>query len=308
MRKKLSLLILSNTTSSIRQITFSKPLVWFSSLLLMICLIVTGIIVIDYSRLRVSMPRSRYLKSEITSHLNTIQVQREHIQGLGDEINALKSKLVTLNQFEEKIRIIANIKEAPGQESLFGVGGHILEDIDTRIQLAEDHSSLLRDMHEQTKHLAIVSTSQEQGFQSLIQHLQNKQNLLASTPAIRPTDGWVTSGFGYRISPFTGQRVFHKALDIAAREGTPVVASADGIVTHAGANGLLGKVIAIDHGHGMITRYGHLNKTEKRPGEKVKRGDRIGLVGTTGRTTGPHLHYEVYLNGIPVNPKKYILN
>lgn len=308
MRKKLSLLILSNTTSSIKQITLSKPLVWFFSLLLTICLISTVLVSIDYGRMKISVPHSRQLESNISDHLKTIRFQREHIQELGNEINALKSELVTLSEFEEKIRIIANIKKAHGQESLFGVGGHIPEDIDTTIQIADDHSSLLRDMHEQTKQLDIASTSQEQSFQFLIQHLQDQQNILASTPAIRPTKGWVTSGFGYRTSPFTGQRVFHKALDIATQEGTPVVASADGIVTHAGSKGLLGKVIIIDHGHGMVTRYGHLSKTEKRSGEAVKRGDVIGLVGTTGRTTGPHLHYEVHLNGMPVNPNRYILN
>jgi murein DD-endopeptidase MepM/ murein hydrolase activator NlpD len=310
MRKNISLLIFGNTTSSIKQITLSKPLIWISGLLLAIGLILTGIIIVDYGRLRISMPHSRQLESKISDHMNTIQFQRKHIQELGNEINVLKSDLVTLSQFEEKIRIIANIKDAQDQdqESLFGVGGNIPDDIDTAIQMTDDHSSLLRDMHEQTKQLDIASTSRVQGLQSLIQHLQDQQNFLASTPAIRPTDGWITSGFGYRTSPFTGQREFHKALDIATRKGSPVVASANGIVTHAGSKGLLGKVITIDHGHGMVSRYGHLDKTLRKSGETVKRGDEIGLVGTTGRTTGSHLHYEVLLNGLAMNPKQYILN
>ena len=133
-------------------------------------------------------------------------------------------------------------------------------------------------------------------------------DLLASTPAIRPTKGWKTSGFGYRVSPFTGLKEFHKGVDIATRKGTPIIASADGVVTFAGTKGMMGRVITIDHGHGMITRYGHLHKALKKRGDAVKRGEKIALVGSSGRSTGPHLHYEVLLNGLPVNPEKYILN
>jgi len=308
MRKEISLLIFSNTASAIGQITLSRPIAWLFVLILSVCLSVAGYAAFDYVRIKKAMPHSSYLETKIAGHLDTIEDQRKHIQALAGEVNVLKSKLVSLNQFEEKIRVIANIKKTPGQESLFGVGGTIPEDIDTTVALTTDHSSLIRDMHTQTEQLELASASQERGFGSLIRRLQDQQNLLASTPAIRPTDGWVTSGFGYRTSPFTGQRVFHKAVDIATREGTPVVATADGVITFTGSKGLLGKIIAIDHGYGMITRYAHLNKILKNLGAAVKRGDRIGLVGMTGRTTGPHLHYEVHLNGIPVNPKRYILN
>jgi murein DD-endopeptidase MepM/ murein hydrolase activator NlpD len=135
---------------------------------------------------------------------------------------------------------------------------------------------------------------------------------LASTPAIRPLSGdaksWVTSRFGYRKSPFTGRREFHKGLDIASRKGTPILATADGVVTFAGKKGLLGMTIVIDHGHGMKTRYGHNHELLKKRGDKVKRWEPIALMGSSGRSTGPHTHYEVHLNGIPVNPEKYILN
>ncbi len=308
MQKTISLLILSNTSSLIRQMTLSKPLARCCIVLLAVRSIFTGLVFYDYGRMKIAIPHSRYLETKITDQLHTLKDHRQHIQALAGELNSLKAELVALNQFEEKIRIIANIKETPGQESLFGVGGAIPEDIEKALPLTEDHSSLIRGIHQQTKQLELAAATQEHGFESLIKHLENQQNLLASTPAIRPTDGWVTSDFGYRTSPFTGQRVFHKALDIATREGTPIIASADGIVTYTGKKGLLGKVITIDHGHGMVTRYGHLNKALVKSGTLVKRGDEIGLVGTTGRTTGPHLHYEVHLNGVPVDPKRYILN
>ena len=131
---------------------------------------------------------------------------------------------------------------------------------------------------------------------------------MASTPAIRPCKGWKTSNFGYRISPFTGRREFHKGFDIANRKGTPIVATADGVISFSSQKGLLGNALYIDHGHGMVTRYGHLDKILVKRGKSVKRGDKIATMGNTGRSTGPHVHYEIHMNGIPVNPEQYILN
>ena len=149
---------------------------------------------------------------------------------------------------------------------------------------------------------------QIEGFESLLKYLDDQKSLLASTPAISPAKGWITSRFGYRKSPFTGRKEIHKGLDIASRMKTPVQATADGVIVFCGSKGFMGKVVVIDHGHGMVTRYAHLHKTLKKKGDRVKRGDRIGLIGNSGRSTGPHLHYNVRLNGISVNPEKYILN
>jgi murein DD-endopeptidase MepM/ murein hydrolase activator NlpD len=170
----------------------------------------------------------------------------------------------------------------------------------------------MRDMHEQIDELNRASIHQKGEFESLLKSLEDQQNLLASTPAIRPISrrekSWVTSSFGFRRSPFTGQREFHQGFDISTRKGTTILATAEGVVTFAGKKGLLGNTVIIDHGHGMVTRYGHCSKFLKKRGEKVKRWEPIALVGNTGRSTGPHVHYEVHLNGIPVNPYKYILN
>jgi murein DD-endopeptidase MepM/ murein hydrolase activator NlpD len=163
-------------------------------------------------------------------------------------------------------------------------------------------------MHEQVDQLHTASINQSQGFETLFKYLNDQQNLLASTPAVRPCQGWTTSRFGYRKSPFTGRREFHKGLDIANRIDSPIIATADGVIAYSGAKGLFGKMVAIDHGHGMVTRFGHINKILVKRGQAVKRGDIIALMGNTGRSTGPHVHYEIHLNGIPVNPEKYILN
>lgn len=234
--------------------------------------------------------------------------QRAQIQAFARKIGALKSDITALQGFEKKIRVIANLERPANQDAVFAMGGPMPEDLDTSLPLTEKHNRLLRQMHSQVEHVKEVSAVQKETFEELHECLQTQKSLLASTPAIRPTTGWLSSGFGYRLSPFTGLREFHRGIDIATRKGTPIIAPADGAVTFTARNGGLGKCIVINHGYGMVTRYGHLEKYLVKPGTHVKRGDKIALVGNTGRSTAPHLHYEVHLNGIPVNPVKYILN
>jgi len=308
MGSKISFIVLSNTRSPIRQITVSKSFLYFLNLFLSGCLIFIGFIIYDYLDLKKEKILIPELEDKISVQQDEIESQRKQIQNFAKEINTLKTKLVALNRFEKKIRGVVGIEETDDQPHLFGMGGSIPSDIDTKVQLKKKHYSLMREMHDQVNLLDLATTNQKEGFESFLRYLDDQRNFLASIPAIRPIKGWITSGFGYRKSPITGLREFHKGLDIAAAKGTPIIASADGIVSFAGKKGALGKVIVIDHGHGMVTRYGHIHKSLKKRGDKVKRGETIALVGRTGRTTGSHVHYEVRLNGIPVNPKKYILN
>jgi murein DD-endopeptidase MepM/ murein hydrolase activator NlpD len=136
---------------------------------------------------------------------------------------------------------------------------------------------------------------------------EDKLLYIASTPSIWPVKGWVTSDFGYRRSPFSLAADFHKGIDIAAARGTPVAAPADGVVTFAGYKGGYGKMVVIDHGFGIVTKYGHTSEFFVKEGDRIKRGAKIALVGSTGHSTGPHLHYEIFSDGVPVDPMKYIL-
>ena len=308
MQRKITFFMLSASGSPIKQATVSRTFLRFSGLFVTACIIFFVFAMYDYYDVKLKLSNIRGVESDLSEQSDTIVTQRKQIKKFADEINSLKSKLVDLNNFEKQLRIVANIEKPVDQDNLFGVGGSIPDDLDTQIPLTDKHNSLVREMHEQNRQLDFASRNQKQGFESLLKYLENQRNLLASTPAIRPVSGWTSSRFGYRVSPFTGLREFHKGLDIATRIGTPIVATADGVVTFAGRKGLLGKMIIIDHGHGMVTRYGHANKLLKKRGESIKRGDTIALVGNTGRSTGPHLHYEVRLNGIPVNPETYILN
>ncbi len=151
------------------------------------------------------------------------------------------------------------------------------------------------------------ATRQEQSLRELQEYFDDQRSLLASTPTIWPTRGWVTSEFGARLDPYTADHQMHEGLDIATPYGQPVQAPSDGVVVFDGVEGGYGKVLVIDHGYGVKTRYGHLSEIFVRLGDRVQRGERVAAVGNTGKSTGPHLHYEVRVNGIPENPRQFIL-
>lgn len=308
MSKKVTFLILTHSGSLMKRATVSRGFVTCLSIFIAISLISVSFIIYDYRCVKKDILITKELERNVSTQQEEIISQRKQIKTFAADINSLKSKLVDLKTFEKKIRNLADIEEKNNIENFFGVGGSIPEDLDTQTLITEKSNGLVREMHEQTQQFNLAAINQKKSFESLFNNLENQRNLLASTPAIRPTSGWISSKFGYRISPFTGLREFHRGLDIATQTGTPIVATADGVVTFAGSKALLGTVIVIDHGYGMITRYAHLHKALKKRGDAVKRGDTIALVGNTGRTTGSHLHYEVRLNGLPVNPAKYILN
>ncbi len=138
--------------------------------------------------------------------------------------------------------------------------------------------------------------------------LQRQAQVFAATPSVVPVTGLMTDGFGRRKDPFTGRRAFHRGLDISARRGTPVLAPADGVVVFTGRNGGLGKTVRVAHGFGFTTIYGHLDTVSVEPGDEIRRGGEIGTLGSSGRSTGPHLHYEVHVDGQAVNPLYYMLS
>jgi murein DD-endopeptidase MepM/ murein hydrolase activator NlpD len=137
-------------------------------------------------------------------------------------------------------------------------------------------------------------------------HLDELARRISLTPSIAPARGLLTSRYGYREDPLTGERALHRGIDIGSRPDRPVIAAASGVVTRSGRDGHLGTAVTLSHGFGMVTRYGHLSRTTVEPGERVHQGDVIGFVGRSGRATGYHLHYEVRLDGRPVDPLRYV--
>lgn len=236
------------------------------------------------------------------------QAQRSQIQFFSGRIGDLEKQLSKLKDFDKRIRIIANLERGQETTPFMGMGGPSPSDVRDKLKVEKDEKALLQQMKTDVERLNLETLSQETSLSELERLLSSKQDVLTHTPSVWPVQGWLTSGFGFRTNPFTGLTQMHEGIDISNRVGTPVVSSADGIVSDVGNDWVHGKILVISHGFSMITRYSHLNKVLVKVGQKVKRGDKVAEVGMTGKTTGPHLHYEVRLNGIPANPMRYILN
>ena len=234
-----------------------------------------------------------------THELSKLRRENKELQSANEQfsksVESLRHQLTTVEDRTRKLAIIANITTL--DEAAQGGSGGLRNEELTPNPYRDDVEKMSFRSHRLNKDLAVLE-----------QKLVAQSRLLSSTPSIAPVRGILTDGFGGRSDPFTGEPGQHAAIDISSAMGQPVRSPADGIVVKAEwANGY-GNVIYISHGYGYSTRYGHLSAFAAKPGQRVKRGDVIGYVGSTGRSTGPHLHYEVRVNNTPVNPLEYILN
>lgn len=303
-KRYMTLFVLTNDASRSRQLKIPFRLLKALGAASVFLILVFSFVVFDYARLKTNYFSLSTLKKENTA-------QRIELQTISGKIKDLESQIAKLNIFDRKIRIIANIaepKNSGSSDQLMGMGGDSSAEENYFSTPGAKKDELVKKMRDEITQLEEMAKSQENSFTELQEYLMKKSSFLAATPSIWPARGWVTSAFGERVSPFTGFPQMHGGLDIANRVGTPVIAPADGIVVRADADTGLGKTVAISHGYGIKTTYGHLSEIKVRTGQKVKRGTEIGTMGNTGRSTGPHLHYSVSLNGVTVNPAKYILN
>ena len=233
------------------------------------------------------------LELELSNYRGATEALTGQIQGLQtalDDLGARAALDPALKSAMDKLPAIVKARAMGG-------GGAAAAAMLPGLNSPEDTFGLLRDML--------------QGLESRLRSVQSsvdKRNALAAaTPSNWPAAGWLTSSMGSRGDPFTGAPDFHPGLDISADRGAPVHATADGTVTFAGVSGAYGNLVTIDHGFGLETRYGHLSRLDVRAGARVARGDAIGAVGSTGRATGPHLHYEVRVNDRLLNPLQFLL-
>jgi murein DD-endopeptidase MepM/ murein hydrolase activator NlpD len=243
-------------------------------------------------------------------------------------LGSVDGRLAKLTELERKIRIIANLpgsaaaggdevtavepEEEPGGQG--GLEEHY-DDVagrpDSRLPTIPDGADVperVTILQKSADYLGVIAESQAESLDSLLASLEGKHERLASSPSIWPAKGWMTSRYGYRTSPFTGRKQFHAGLDIAGAPGTPVIAPANGKVVFAGKKGPLGNAVIIDHGYGVRTQYGHNQELNVKRGDKIERGQQIALLGNSGRSTGPHLHYVVEVNGKTRNPLDYIFD
>lgn len=235
-----------------------------------------------------------------------VDEQKGQILSLASKIKTLEKDLTRIRDFDSKLRVMFNLDEQA--ENATSMGGQNSASFAESYLPVHRQELLARKMHNFLHQLKTDVRLEELRQQQVLHTFRAERSLLASTPSIWPTKGWVTSSFGNRISPFTGQKDFHQGLDISGKIGTPIYAPADGKIVFQGEDGGYGKSIRIKHGSGISTRYAHLHRYAVKQGQQVKRGDIIAYMGNSGRSTGPHLHYEISLNGVNVNPMRYILN
>jgi murein DD-endopeptidase MepM/ murein hydrolase activator NlpD len=296
-----NVLIFGQKTSKTRHLRIHKKTFKIGLYLLTFGLLCTIFFLCDYIQVRKKTFELNQLRQQT-------QEQKSKIHFFASKIEDLEKQLSKLKDFDKRIRIIANLEKGQETTPFMGMGGPSASDIREKLRAEKNEMGLAQQMRTDIERLELEATSQEESLSELEKLLQSKKDMLAHTPSVWPAHGWVTSGFGFRTNPFTALTQMHEGLDIANRIGTPVIAPADGIVSDTGKDSAYGNFIVISHGFGINSRFLHLSKILVRPGQRVKRGDKIAEVGTTGKSTGPHLHYEVRVNGIPVNPLRYIVN
>jgi murein DD-endopeptidase MepM/ murein hydrolase activator NlpD len=255
-----------------------------------------------------------FLSWDVATHtldklkLSRLEKENKYLEAkLGDfnsTITGLKKQMSDLIEKEKNVRMVFGLPDIDAQIRELGIGGPVAD------QPADANSEPKGlDLAEfELEKLLRQSRFEKENFENIYSDLTQRKEFLDHTPSIMPTNGYLSCGFGYRIDPFTGINQLHAGVDLAADIGTPVYATAEGIVSSIERDVGLGRVIKIDHKYGYETVYGHLSQIGVRNGQVIKRGDLIGTVGNTGLTTGPHLHYEVHYQGQPQNPLKYILN
>ena len=221
------------------------------------------------------------------------------------EVEALKARMDLNFELQNRARLIASLDPLSRDVWQVGVGGP-----DPSLDWMENAypDSLFSSIDESIEQMLRQSELQLQSYSEVISVLEKEQEVRNCTPSIRPLrGGFVSSRFGRRMDPFTGAIIHHTGLDYRARTGTPIVSTANGVISRAGRNGGFGLMIEVDHGSGFKTRYAHLSKILVSRGQKVKRGETIGLVGNTGHSTGSHLHYEVLFRKVHRDPLQYVL-
>ena len=232
------------------------------------------------------------------------EIVQGHLNAMALRLGDLQAQMMRLDGLGERLAKLAGLNPQelqplpPGKAP--GRGGAESTTVPSRNFTVNEFGELLgklaRQVDERSDQLGVLEAL-------LVQTSVNRKFLPTLAPIV---DGWYSSNFGYRVDPFTGTRSFHEGIDFPANVGTAIVAAASGKVFYAGYHAEYGKIIEIDHGNGLVSRYAHASQIFVNDGDLVVRGQRLGSVGSTGRSTGPHLHFEVRLNGIPQNPARFL--
>lgn len=256
----------------------------------------------------------------LLTHVGPLEVENERLRNrltkIEDDLRIAADSVAQVKKLDKSLRQISYGKSWPLAMGPVGEVKRLeLDRHDKRVAklradlLGEDGLERELDLLEGRVELLDADAKETAGKASaLFDVLEEQQRRMASTPTLSPAKGSRTSSFGLRTDPYTGLEQMHAGIDISANVGEKVIATGNAIVLHAGPKGAFGQAVILDHGQGLTTVYAHLSTIRVRAGTEVKRGEVIGAVGNTGRSTGPHVHYEVRLNGIPKNPEAFILD
>lgn len=230
--------------------------------------------------------------------------QNSQLTSLSGKVKDLETDLTRIRSFDTKLRRLVNLEQEPREVA---PDGKAEREANASAPTLYRQEMLTRQLHQFLNALRGQAGLELVRQKELLTALTAAASRLPSLPTSWPVEGFISSGFGERTSPFTDKKEFHTGLDIVARVGTPVLAPGDGTVLFAGAAEGGGCTVTLDHQGGLTTSYGHLRDVAVAKGQTVRRGDCLGHVGDLGQATGPHLHYEARLDGVPVNPARYIL-
>ncbi len=265
--------------------------------------IVTALIIVAIAFRFLDSPKEKQMRSELVTMQEKYLLLQRQMQFLGNQVADLEQR------DNDIYRSIFEAAPLPDSIRL----GKVYSSVDWDQYKFRNTDELVSEVHKEIASLGSRIAHQKSSYDTLQKMVQSKENMLASIPAIQPVSNktldHVASGFGYRIDPIYKTPKMHTGLDFAAAMGTPVYATADGAVSDASFDdGGYGNHVIINHGYGYETLYGHMVRIKVRRGEKVKRGQILGWVGSTGKSTGPHLHYEVIRNHQKINPVHYFFN
>jgi murein DD-endopeptidase MepM/ murein hydrolase activator NlpD len=265
--------------------------------------IVTGFIFLSISYRVLDSPKEKNLRREL-------EVMNERYEAMQGRMNEVKTQLSELEQRDNEIyRVIFEASPIPDSTR----AGHEVKDEELSQLQSFSSNEIIASTSALLNELVHRIGVQEKSYLKIDDLVKNKQKMLASIPAIQPVSNkdlkHIASGFGYRVDPIYKTVKMHTGLDFAAAAGTPIYATGDGSVAEASLSETgYGNHVVINHGYGYETLYGHMLKIKVQPGESIKRGDVIGWVGSTGKSTGPHCHYEVIKNGVKVDPVYFFFN
>ncbi|HXY54482.1 MAG TPA: M23 family metallopeptidase [Nitrospirota bacterium] len=293
-------MFLPGPNAKVRTLSISKSVIKSALLSVAGVILLSFYLIYEYNDVKDKVWELQTMREELMQ-------QKAQVQNFALNILDYKRQMFLLRDLDTKLRRAVSLGPRDRAQQVLGIGGPDELGLQNLTTMGEKkQAEALREMHQELTQLKGAATKQEASLQMLIEYFEDKRSLYASTPSVWPVHGWVTSPFGNRTSPFSGIMKFHEGMDIAAQTGTPVVSPADGVVIKAGFSTGYGNMVEISHGYGIRTIFGHNTRLNVKAGQRVKRGDVISYVGDTGTSTGPHLHYEVRLNGLPVNPIKYL--